>query len=104
MTYLVEVTSRAERDLCHLYEEKHAADSEYARKWYVGLRAAVLGLGKMPDRCSITPENRRLRHLLYGTKPHVYRVIFRVAKKARRVEVLHIRHGSRRSFRNFDLR
>jgi toxin ParE1/3/4 len=43
----------------------------------------------------LTPENAQLRHLLYGNKPHVYRVIFRVIEKQKRVDVLHIRHGAR---------
>jgi toxin ParE1/3/4 len=43
----------------------------------------------------VTPEKAQLRHLLYGNKPHVYRVIFRVVEKQKRVDVLHIRHGAR---------
>lgn len=103
MAYLVEITPRAERDLDSLYLDINAIDSERARQWYLGLRGAILGLGEMPNRNPATPENKRLRHLLYGTKPHVYRVIFRVRNKARRVEVLHIRHGARRRFRASDL-
>jgi hypothetical protein len=41
------------------------------------------------------PENSKLRHLLYGNKPHIYRAIFRVGEKQKLVEVLHIRHGAR---------
>jgi mRNA-degrading endonuclease RelE of RelBE toxin-antitoxin system len=53
----------------------------------------------MPNRCPATPENPRLRHLLYGRKPHVYRVIYRVLENEKRVNVLHIRHGARRKFK-----
>jgi hypothetical protein len=36
--------------------------------------------------------------LLYGHKPHVYRVIYRVLEKQMQVNVLYIRHGARREF------
>ena len=104
MAYLVRITSRAERDLASLYDEINAPDSAAARHWYRGLKQAILSLAERPNRCAGTPENRRLRHLLYGEKPHVYRIIYRVDNRRRRVDVLHIRHGARRRFRRFDLR
>jgi len=45
------------------------------------------------------PENMNLRHLLYGGKPHVYRVIYRIQEKEKRIQVLHIRHGARLEFK-----
>lgn len=104
MAYRVEITPRAERDLTLLYSDINAAQSFTARQWYYGLQDAIRTLRDLPNRCPTTPENRRLRHLLYGRKPDVYRIIFRVASKARAVEVLHIRHGARRWFRSADLR
>jgi plasmid stabilization system protein ParE len=95
MGYLVSLTARAERDLASLFEAIHAEDSDAAMKWYLGLKNAVLSLEKRPHRCPRTPESPTLRNLLYGRKPHVYRVIYRVLEKERRVEVLHIRHGAR---------
>lgn len=99
MTYLVSLTARAERDLALLFEAIHAEDSETALIWYRGLKKAILSLEKLPSRCPPTHENAKLRNLLYGSKPHVYRVIFRVLEKERRVEVLHLRHGARRSLK-----
>jgi len=32
--------------------------------------------------------------LLYGHKPHIYRVIYRILERPKHVEVLHIRHGA----------
>jgi len=82
MAYLVSITSRAERDLAELYEDINAPDSDAARRWYGGLKQSILSLEEHPHRCAATPENRRLRNLLYGHKPHVYRVIYtRVGKK-----------------------
>jgi len=94
MAYHVSITARAERDLAELYEHVHAEESLRAKAWYFGLREAILSLRSMPGRCSKTPENRDLKHLLCGRKPNVYRVIFRVVEKKREVQILHIRHGA----------
>jgi len=103
VAYLVEFTSRAERDFIELFDEIHAAESGSALRWWRGLRASVLSLEEMPNRCPVTRESAQLSHLLYGRKPHVYRVIFRVFERQQRVEVLHIRHGARQDFSESDL-
>lgn len=103
MAYAVNITQRAERDFAGLYAEIDAESSAAAQKWYRGLRKAVLSLERLPNRCPATREDPRLRHLLYGRKPHVYRVIYRVLERERRVEVLHIRHGAMREFKPSDL-
>ena len=64
---------------------------------------AVLSLAEQPGRCCQTPETPKLRHLLYGEKPHIYRVIYQVLEKTQRVEVLHIRHGARAPFKPSEL-
>lgn len=99
MTYLVNVTVRAERDLALIFDTIDAEHSDAAVKWYRGLKEAILSLEVRPNRCPETPESPKLRHLLYGHKPHVYRVIYRVTEKSRQVDVLHIRHGARQSFK-----
>lgn len=98
MAYLVSLTLRAQRDLAYLYQEINAQHSEATRKWYRGLKAAILSLEEHPRRCPVTPESGTLRHLLYGSRPHIYRVIYRVLERQKRVEVLHIRHGARQKF------
>lgn len=55
MTYLVEITARAERDFVSLYKEINAEDSVAALRWYMGLKEAVLSLDRMPNRCPVTP-------------------------------------------------
>jgi plasmid stabilization system protein ParE len=102
MSYSVRITIRAERDLGLLFEAIHADRSTAAWKWYRGLKKAVLSLEKTPNRCPQTPEDPKLRNLLYGRKPHVYRVIFRVVEAEWAVEILHIRHGARRPFKRLD--
>ena len=99
MAYQVRITARAERDVAQLYDDINAASSASATRWYMGLKRSILSLEELPKRCAVTPENRKLRHLLYGNKPHVYRVIYRVLEKQRRVDILHIRHGARSRFK-----
>lgn len=96
MAYHVNLTARAGRDLAQLFEDIHARDSSAALDSYDGLKEAILSLREQPHRCPVIPEDNRLRHLLYGSKPHIYRVIYRVLKGQKQVDVLHIRHGARR--------
>jgi len=98
MTYLVNITARAGRDFAHLYDKIDAENSVAALKWYRELKEAVLTLEKFPYRCPTVCENPLLRQLLYGHKPHVYRVIYRVLHREKRVDVLHLRHGARQDF------
>jgi toxin ParE1/3/4 len=107
MTYLVEFAARAARDLEILYVEKNAAESHAAARWYNGLEQAVDALATYPNRCPVAREARRakrkLRNLLYGKKPHVYRVIYEVDEGRQAVWVLTIRHGARRKLKASDL-
>jgi toxin ParE1/3/4 len=104
MTYLVNVTVRAERDLALIFDAINAEHSDAAVRWYRGLKKAILSLEKQPNRCPDTPENPKLRHLLFGHKPHVYRVIYRVTEKSKQVDVLHIRHGARQRFERSEVK
>jgi toxin ParE1/3/4 len=103
MGYVVNTTPHAERDLETLYRQVNAEYSDAALEWYLGIKAAILSLEERPNRCPITRRKDKLRHLLYGHKPHVYRVIYRVVENQKLVEVLHIRHGARRKLKPSDL-
>jgi toxin ParE1/3/4 len=103
MAYRVNITARAERDFAYLYDDIDVQHSNAVLHWCQGLKAAVLGLEMNPNRCPVPPENANLRHLLYGHKPHICRVIYRVIEKRKQVDVLHIRHGARRRFRALDI-
>ena len=104
MAYLVNLTVRAERDLALLFDAINAEHSDAALKWYRGLKEAILSLEEQPNRCPETPEYVKLRHLLYGHKPHIYRVICRVTEKSKQVDVLHIRHGARQRFKRSEVK
>jgi len=83
--------------------EINANNSSAALKWYRGLQRAILSLEQQPNRCPVIRERGKLRHLLYGRKPHLYRLIYRVIEKQKQVEVLHIRHGARGKVKAADL-
>jgi mRNA-degrading endonuclease RelE of RelBE toxin-antitoxin system len=64
-------------------------------------------LADYPERCPVAPEARRMkrkiRHLLYGTKSHIYRVIYDIDERRKAVWILTIRHGARKQLRPSDL-
>lgn len=96
MRYRVEFADQAKSDLFEIYlwiAEDSAVD---AARWVVTLESKILGLDVSPERCVIAPENEEIeesevRQLLVDR----YRVLFIV--RERKVFVLHIRHGSRRT-------
>lgn len=98
MAYRVKLAPRAQRDLAGIYAAIGAVSSGAARNWYLGLRDGILSLRETPYRCPVTREDPDLRHLLYGHKRHVYRVIYRILERPKQVDVLHIRHGARDEF------
>ncbi len=102
MAYLVRIAERAERDLAAIYAAINAEHSDAALRWFLGLDHAVSTLSENPHRSPFTPESRNYRRLLYGKKPHVYRVIYRVLESKREVEILHVRHGARDKFVPWD--
>ena len=95
MIFRVEVTARAIRDLRHLYQTIAAGQVPAAGRWFSGLEAKITSLDHHPGRGLPVPEDASLRQLLYGRRPHVYRIIYDVDEVRRVVDVLHIRHGAR---------
>jgi toxin ParE1/3/4 len=99
MNFRVEYTSEAEADSNGILDW---LISQYAGltglRWFEGLEKAIASLARAPQRCPLAPESRsfpfEVRHLLYGRRPHVYRIIFTI--EADRVVILHIWHGRRR--------
>jgi len=98
MAYRVDLTVRAARNLRRIYRTINAKDSARARDWFNGLEKAVFSLDEDPARAPVTPENDSLRHLLYGRKPNVHRMIYAIDERDRVVTVVHIRHGARKAF------
>jgi plasmid stabilization system protein ParE len=99
MTFLVEITRRADEDLNEIYRRIHAADSPLAARWFNGLEEAINSLETFPARGSAI-SSTRLRQLLYGSKPDVYRIVYSVDAKQCQVNVLYVRHGARSVIRS----
>jgi plasmid stabilization system protein ParE len=95
MPYRVKVTARAAQDLDSIYQFIQAEQSQQAAKWFNGLNEALQSLSFLPHRAPTIREDSALRHLLYGSKPNVYRVIYSVDDTKRTVTILTIRHGAR---------
>jgi plasmid stabilization system protein ParE len=98
MDFRVRTTARAKRDLDVILTwllKEQAGDA--GLRWFEGLRDAIASLESAPLRCSIARESDafpfEVRQLLYGKRPHVYRVLFTIEEDL--VIVLHIRHGRR---------
>jgi plasmid stabilization system protein ParE len=98
MALRVEITEEAEADSKGILEwliSEHAGET--GMRWFQRLDKAIASLSLMPERCPLAPENAdfpfEVRHLLYGHKPHIYRVIFTIAGDV--VYVMRIRHGRR---------
>jgi plasmid stabilization system protein ParE len=98
MAFLVELTAEAEREADAILEwllAHHAGDTGI--RWFSALEHAMASLSEFPERCALAPEDKafpfEVRHMLYGHKPHVYRILFRIERGT--VYVLHIRHGRR---------
>lgn len=99
MAFRVEITEEAEREANAILEwlfSQHAGET--AIRWFFRLEEAIASLANSPQRCALAPENTvfpfEVRQLLFGHRPHVYRVLFTIEHET--VYILHIRHGRRR--------
>ena len=95
MKYLVRLTGRSLRDMEAIYDYVAGNASHHAFGWFNRLAKAIYSLERFPTRGPIIPENKKLRHLLFGKKPHVYTIIYALDRRTHVVNVLHIRHGVR---------
>ncbi len=97
MAYQVELSRRAELDLLHIFAFIHASESQSAAHWFSGLESQIQSLGDLPSRGTVTEYDLGLRFVLYGKKPHVYRILYRIDESSHLVGVRHIRHGARKA-------
>lgn len=103
MAYRVETTTQAEDDAAAILDWllKQQA-GETGIRWFLALAEAIATLAKFPERCPLAPDNSafpfEVRQLLYGRKPHAYRILFTIESNT--VYVLHIRHGRRNPVRS----
>ncbi|MGC2660889.1 MAG: type II toxin-antitoxin system RelE/ParE family toxin [Bryobacteraceae bacterium] len=98
MAFEVKYSARAEKDLDDILGWLLAQGAgETGLRWFEGLRKAVGTLTDLPQRCLLARENDsvpfEMRQLLYGRRPHVYRILFTIEGST--VSILRIRHGRR---------
>jgi toxin ParE1/3/4 len=100
MPYHVELSKRAVLDLKRIFDFIDAAESRAAAKWFNGLEDVIATLATFPDRGMLTDYDQKLRSLLYGNKPHVYRILYRIDENSKTVAIRHIRHGARKPLKS----
>src|SRR5258708_21266194 len=95
MASLVKYSFQAEDDLDGILKwllERGAGEAGV--RWFQGFRKAINSLDTFPERCTLARESDsfpfELRQLLYGRKPHVYRVLFVIEGDT--VYILRLRH------------
>lgn len=98
MAYRLDLTERAARNLRRIYQTINVEDAAQARTWFNRLEKTILSLDEHPSRGAVIPDDDNLRHLLYGRRRDVYRIIYAVDEPNGVVTVLHIRHGARDAF------
>ena len=99
MAYRVSLTAPAEMDAYAAFERIREAAPMHAEKWLRNLFKEILSLDELPARCPVIEEAKELgfpaRHLLYGKRRGVYRIIFHIREDEQHVRVLRIWHASR---------
>ncbi len=98
MAFRVELSVQAERDADAILEwlsAEHAGETGV--RWFLQLEEAISSLATFPERCHLAHESVQfpfeVRQLLYGRRPHVYRILFAIDGAI--VTILHVRHGRR---------
>jgi plasmid stabilization system protein ParE len=98
MTFRVEISARAERDLDRIFAGLARQASYHGIRWFDRFEQTILSLYEFPERCAVELElstaQREVRKLLFGRRKYVYRVYFTITGDV--VRVLHVRHGARR--------
>ena len=105
MVYSVKLMPRAAADAERIYRTVVQQAPISGQEWYNRFIDSLYSLGTFPERCEVVESVSRpastVRKLLYGRKPHTYRVYFDIVELT--VRILHIRHGARREPRRRDL-
>lgn len=104
MAFRVEILPQALDDLDAIASYIAAASSfDVAERWFNAIMQDIASLKRMPDRCVIAAESKKLgsevRVLFHGRKNRAYKIFFTIdhgIATAGMVRVLHIRHWARR--------
>ena len=98
MAFQVEIMPRAASDVERIYRHVIQQAPLTGQRWHNGLIGALSSLEKNPHRClevaQLSNRGRIIRRMMYGVKPHCYKIYFDIVGDT--VRVLHIRHAARR--------
>jgi plasmid stabilization system protein ParE len=94
MTYDVELTARAERDISRIFGWLHQRSPRGAAAWARRCKDVVRDLAGNASGCPLAPENgehdEEIRHVIFRTRRSVnYRALFVI--RERKVFVIHVR-------------
>ncbi|TAF03800.1 MAG: type II toxin-antitoxin system RelE/ParE family toxin [Nostocales cyanobacterium] len=96
MTFQVEITPIAEKQIEQAYRWYRERNPEFADTWFRGLMNAIATLQDKPQRCALAVEHEifpeEVRQLLYGKSKNIYRVMFTIRENM--VSVLYVRHAA----------
>ena len=102
MQFQVIITPSAKADIFEINTFFLENYSDLAEKWLWGMSEAITSLSKFPERCPVSPESEAfdviVRQLLYGKKPHIYRILFSVQDE--KVYILRVRSTRQQSLLN----
>lgn len=96
MTFQVEITPIAEKQIEQAYRWYRERNPEFADTWFRGLMNAIATLQDKPQRCALAVEHEifpeEVHQLLYGKSKNIYRVMFTIRDNI--VSVLYVRHAA----------
>jgi plasmid stabilization system protein ParE len=105
MAFGVKLLQFAVSDLNEAYLWVAARAPMTAVRWLERFQTSIESLAVNPERCQVARENRgcrfEVRELLFGKRPHVFRVLFTIREDD--VRVLRIRRAQRRSLKASDI-
>jgi plasmid stabilization system protein ParE len=96
MSFRVEITRRAARDIQEQYDWLAERSPAAADRWRKALQGAVESLENNPERCPEAPEAEwygpELRQLVLGKKHRAHRILFEIRGDV--VVILRVRHSA----------
>jgi plasmid stabilization system protein ParE len=99
MRFQVIITPLAKADILEINGWWLEYYQHLANDWLLDVKSAVLSLKNFPERCPVSSESEAfdvvVRQLIFGKKPHVYRVLFSI--QTEKVYVLRIRSTKQKS-------
>ncbi|MBS1792280.1 MAG: type II toxin-antitoxin system RelE/ParE family toxin [Acidobacteria bacterium] len=100
MSHQVIITPSAKADIFEINAWFLENYPDLAENWLWGISRAVTSLSKFPERCPISPESAAfdviVRQLLYGKKPHIYRILYSIQDE--KVFILRVRSTRQKNF------